>query len=42
VLGKRQSILRVQPAAFLFAQRFGGCVVELRGPRLLASLVRSL
>ena len=35
-------ILRVQPAAFLFAQRLGRRFVELRGPRLLAALARSL
>ena len=37
-----EPILRMQPAAFLFAQRLGGRLVELRRPRLLAALAGSL
>ena len=42
VIGERQPILRVQPAALLFAERFGRRLVEMRRPRLLAALGGSL
>jgi hypothetical protein len=42
VLGKSEAILRVSPLAFLFAERFGGSLVELRRSDLLAALTGSL
>ena len=42
VIGERQPILRVQPAALLFAERFGRRLIELRRPDLLAAFGGSL
>ena len=37
-----EPILRMQPPTLLFAERLGRRLVELRRPRLLAALGRSL